>query len=40
VWSIADLIEAALKAAPPVPTPTPAQRRRSFRVIQGDLFDE
>jgi IS1 family transposase len=39
VWSIADLIEAALKAIPPVPTPTPAQRRRSFRVIQGDLFD-
>ena len=39
VWSIADLIEAALKAVPPVPTPTPAQRRRSFRVIQGDLFD-
>jgi len=39
VWSIADLIETALKAVPPVPTPTPAQRRRSFRVIQGDLFD-
>ncbi len=39
VWSIADLIEAALKAIPPVPTPTPTQRRRSFRVIQGDLFD-
>lgn len=39
VWSIADLIEAALKAVPPVPTPTPAQRRRSFRVIQGDLFE-
>jgi IS1 family transposase len=39
VWSIADLIEAALKAVPTKPTPTPAQRRRSFRVIQGDLFD-
>lgn len=38
VWSIADLIEAALKAVPTVPTPTPAQRRKSFRVIQGDLF--
>lgn len=39
VWAVADLIEAALKAVPPVPTPTPAERRRSFRVIQGDLFD-
>jgi IS1 family transposase len=39
VWSVADLIEAALKAVPPVPTPTPIERRRQFRVIQGDLFD-
>ena len=39
VWSIGDLIEAALKAVPTKPTPTPAQRRKSFRVIQGDLFD-
>ncbi len=39
VWSIGDLIEAALKAVPTKPTPTPAQRRRSFRVIQGDLFE-
>ena len=39
VWSIAELIEAALKAVPTKPTPTPAQRRRSFRVIQGDLFE-
>ncbi len=39
VWSIGDLIEAALKAVPNKPTPTPAQRRKSFRVIQGDLFD-
>lgn len=39
VWTVAELIEAALKAVPPVPTPTPAQRRHSFRVIQGDLFD-
>ena len=31
--------EAALKAVPSVPTPTPAQRRKSFRVIQGDLFE-
>jgi IS1 family transposase len=39
VWSIGELIEAALKAVPTKPTPTPAQRRRSFRVIQGDLFE-
>jgi hypothetical protein len=38
VWTVADLIEAALKAVPPVPAPTPIERRRSFRVIQGDLF--
>ncbi len=35
VWSIGDLIDAALKAVPTKPTPTPAQRRRQFRVIQG-----
>jgi IS1 family transposase len=40
VWSIGDLIEAALKAVPTIPTPTPSQRRKSFRVIQGDLFDQ
>jgi hypothetical protein len=39
VWSVAELIEAALKAVPTKPTPTPAQRRRQFRVIQGDLFE-
>jgi IS1 family transposase len=39
VWSVAELIEAALKAVPNDPTPTPAQRRKSFRVIQGDLFE-
>ena len=39
VWSIGDLIDAALKAVPTKPTPTPAQRRKSFRVIQGDLFE-
>ena len=39
VWSVSELIEAALKAVPTKPTPTPAQRRRSFRVIQGDLFE-
>jgi IS1 family transposase len=39
VWTIGDLIEAALAAVPTNPTPTPAQRRRTFRVIQGDLFE-
>jgi IS1 family transposase len=39
VWTISELIQAALKAVPTKPTPTPAQRRRGFRVIQGDLFD-
>lgn len=39
VWSIGELINAALAATPPKPTPTPAERRKSFRVIQGDLFD-
>jgi hypothetical protein len=39
VWSVAELIEAALKAVPNDPTPTPAQRRKSFRVIQGDSFE-
>lgn len=39
VWSISELIEAALKAVPTKPTPTPAQRRKAFRVIQGDLFE-
>jgi hypothetical protein len=39
VWSVGELIEAAFKAVPTKPTPTPAQRRREFRVIQGDLFE-
>jgi len=39
VWSVSELIEAALKAVPTKPTPTPTQRRRQFRVIQGDLFE-
>lgn len=38
-WSVAELIEAALKAVPNDPTPTPVQRRKSLRVIQGDLFE-
>ncbi len=39
VWTVGEMIEAALKAVPTKPTPSPAQRRKSFRVIQGDLFD-
>jgi len=35
-WSVGELIDAALKAVPPVPTQTPTERRRRFRVIQGD----
>ena len=40
VWTVAELIEAALKAVPPLPTPKPTQRRKSFRVIQGELFND
>jgi IS1 family transposase len=35
VWSIGELIDAALTAAPPKPTPTAPDRRRQFRVIEG-----
>lgn len=35
VWSIGELIEAALAAVPPLPTPTAPDRRRQFRVIEG-----
>jgi IS1 family transposase len=35
VWTIGDLLDAALKAVPPVPTMTPPERRRQFRVIEG-----
>ncbi len=38
-WSIGELVEASLKAMPTKSTPTPTQRRRQFRLIQGDLFD-
>jgi IS1 family transposase len=34
-WSISELIEAALGAVPPLPTPTAPDRRRQFRVIEG-----
>ena len=39
VWTISDLIEAALSAAPPLPTPTAPDRRRQFRVIEGGKAD-
>jgi hypothetical protein len=35
VWTIGDLLDAALKAVPPLPTPTAPDRRRQFRVIEG-----
>jgi hypothetical protein len=36
VWAIGDLLDAALAAVPPRPTPTAPDRRRLFRVIEGD----
>jgi IS1 family transposase len=38
-WTIGDLVDAALAKVPDAPTETPTQRRRKFRVIQGDLFE-
>jgi IS1 family transposase len=35
VWTIGDLVDAALAAVPPLPTPTAPDRRRQFRVIEG-----
>lgn len=35
VWSFGELIDAALGAMPPKPTPTAPDRRRQFRVIEG-----
>jgi len=35
VWTIGDLLDAALAAEPPKPTPTAPERRRQFRVIEG-----
>jgi hypothetical protein len=35
IWTIGELIDAALGAVPPKPTPTAPDRRRQFRVIQG-----
>jgi IS1 family transposase len=35
VWTIGDLLDAALTAVPPLPAPTAPDRRRQFRVIEG-----
>jgi IS1 family transposase len=35
VWSLGELLDAALSIAPPPPTTTPTERRRQLRVIQG-----
>ena len=35
VWSIGELLDAALAIAPPAPTETAPERRRRFRVIDG-----
>src|SRR5580700_345849 len=35
VWTIGDLLDAALAAEPPKPIPTAPDRRRQFRVIDG-----
>lgn len=35
IWSIGDLLDAALAVAPRNPTETPPDQRRQFRVIQG-----
>lgn len=35
LMSNGDLIEAALEAVPPLPTPSAPDRRRQFKVIEG-----
>jgi hypothetical protein len=35
VWTIGDLLDAALTAEPPKPTTTAPDRRKQFRVIEG-----
>ena len=35
VWTICDLIDAAISAVPPLPSPTAPDRRKRFRVIEG-----
>jgi len=40
VWSIGDLLDAALAVAPADPTTTAPERRRRFRVIEGGKNDD
>ena len=35
VWSIGELLDAAIAVEPPAPTETAPDRRRQFRVIEG-----
>jgi hypothetical protein len=35
IWSIGELLDAALSVAPHEPTTTAPDRRRQFRVIEG-----
>lgn len=37
VWTVGNLLDAALAAEPPKPTPTAPDRRRQFRVIEGGI---
>jgi hypothetical protein len=39
VWSIGELLDAALAVAPRAPTETAPDRRRRFQVIQGGRRD-
>ena len=39
VWTVGNLLDAALAAQPITPAETPAKRRSRFKVIQGDLFE-
>jgi len=39
VWSIGELLDAALAVAPRAPTETAPDRRRRFRVIEGGKLD-
>jgi len=39
IWTVAIFSMLPLATQPITPTETPTQRRRKFRVIQGDLFD-
>jgi IS1 family transposase len=39
VWTLGELLDAALATQPINPVDTPAKRRSRFKVIQGDLFD-